>query len=350
MDLPFRVLRPFLGLRIIKTGLAVFLVLAAAHALHSQYGTFAAVAAILAVQPSVSRARSVFTSQLLSNLIGGAVGALLGFWLGSWLGSTSLAMALAVILVLGLCVRLGLNETASSAVVAVLFIMDRPGPEILLYTLDRIGAVVGGMLIGTLVNRFIKPPDYTARIRDELRSAAEDLETFGVHLATSLASPEHYRKEQIKAEAKAITRKVENAGYFLDLYHESGAPGARLLALDKAKGSLFVFTERITDIHKIVLQAGGLRPGPEIGAVVAALRAVLAYKSEVLAAALDSRPPDPALTAAFAETSAALARLAEELIDERATRERGLALHSVLTNIRHMGWRMDSLTRLLTGQ
>jgi hypothetical protein len=70
----------------------------------------------------------------------------------------------------------------------------------------------------------------------------------------------------------------------------------------------------------------------------------------VLAATLDSRRPDPAPATAFAQASEALARLAERLIDQRETRDRGLALHSVLTNIRHMGWRMDSLTRLLAEQ
>lgn len=343
MDLPFRILRPFMGPRIVKTGLAVFITLLIAHAVDSQYGAFAAVAAMLAVQPSVTRARQAFANQVLSNLIGGLIGAALGHYLGA----SSAAMAVGVVLVLGLCVRFGLNETAVLAVTAVIFIMDRPENEIVSYTAARLGAIMGGMLIGALVNRFIRPPDYTARVGAELRTASELVQSFGDHLLASLASPEHYAKAQIKAEAREIGGRLEAAGYFLELSHEAGGPPTRLLPLDKARASLFVFKERITDIHKIVLQAGGLRRGPELGAVAAALKKVMEYKNELVTAALEARRPSADPAAAFAEAEGALQQLAETLIDQRETRSRGLMLHSIWTNIRHMGWRMESLSRLL---
>ncbi|HYF79550.1 MAG TPA: aromatic acid exporter family protein [Symbiobacteriaceae bacterium] len=344
MELPFRLLRPFMGPRIIKTGLAVFLALFAAHAVGSQYGAFAAVAAILAVQPSVSRAKQVFLNQIVSNLIGGVIGALLG----RYLGPSSGAMALGVIVVLGMCARLKLNETASLAVTAVVFIMDRPEHDFVYYTAARLGAIMGGMLIGALVNRFVKPPNYTQRVCEEIRTASERVNSFADHLLASLAAPEHYRKEQIKAEAHEIRARLESAGTFLELAVEAGGDKWRLLPLDKAHASLFVHMERIMDIDKIVLQAGGLQPGPELGAVAGALKAVLALKAEVVAAALEARRPAPGPATAFAQAQSNLEQLAADLIDRRETRERGLALHSVLTNIRHMGWRMESLTRLLT--
>jgi hypothetical protein len=343
MELPVRLLRPFLGIRILKTGIAVFTALVISHALHTEYGTFAAVSAILAVQPSVARARQQLVNQLLSNLFGGLVGALIGLWLGP----SALAMALAVILVLGLCTRIGLNETASSAVVATLFIMDRPKPDFILYTGIRIAAIVGGSLIGYLVNRLILPPDYTARGRDQLRAAVGEVDTFVTHLLTSLAAPEHYLKEQIKTEANAIKAKLDNAGYFLALMKESGPAGRKLLPMEKARASMFVFVERIMDIHKIVLQAEGLRPGPELGAVAGALKAVVAYKTGVVGSCLDGADPDPATAATYREALAHLEALTDGLINQAATRGRGLALHSLLTNIRHMGWRMESLERLL---
>ncbi|MDF2628062.1 MAG: hypothetical protein K0R39_1893 [Symbiobacteriaceae bacterium] len=343
MDFPLRILRPFLGPRIIKTGLAVFLSLFAAHAVNSKYGAFAAVAAILAVQPSVSRAKQVFLNQVISNLIGGVVGALLG----RYLGPSSGAMALGVVVVLGMCARLRLNETASLAVTAVIFIMDRPEHDFINYTAARLGAIMGGMLIGALVNRFVKPPNYMARVSDEIQFASERVTSFADHLLASLAAPEHYRKEQIKAEAHEIRTRLETAGTFLELSVEAGGDKWRLLPLDKAHASLFVFVERIMDIHKIVLQVGGLQPGPELGAVAGALKTVLALKADVIAAALEARRPAPGPAAAFAQAQGELEQLAGELVDRRETRERGLALHSVLTNIRHMGWRMESLTRLL---
>ncbi|HYG57510.1 MAG TPA: aromatic acid exporter family protein [Symbiobacteriaceae bacterium] len=344
MDLPFRILRPFLGARIIKTGLAVFLSLVSFHWFGSNYGTFSAVAAILAVQPSMSRARRIFWEQLTSNLIGGIVGAVLGYYFGSG----SLVMALAVVLVLGLCVRFRLNETASTAVVAVLFIMDRPEHDFLFYTGARIMAVVGGMLIGHLVNRFVRPPKFTQRALEELNAASEGVSSFGGRLLTSLASPQHYRKEQIKQDAAEIKGHLESAGYLLELQRDFAQEAGSVLPMEKARASLYVFVERIMDIHKIILHMDGLHPGPELGAVANLIKAVLAYKSEVVNTVLKGRfSPAPEPAAAFAAAQTELSQLVQGLIASPGTRERGLALHSLLTNAGHMGWRMESLTRLL---
>lgn len=342
MELPFQILRPFLGARIIKTGLAVFLSLAAFHWLGSGYGTFAAVAAILAVQPSVVRAKQVFAQQLVGNLIGGVIGAVLGYWLGP----TALAMSLAVVLVLGICTRLGLTDAASLAVVAVIFIMDRPHKDFLFYTAARVGAISGGMLIGYLVNRYIRPPQFTLRLRDELLAASAEVDQLEAHLLAHLSTPDAYTKEEIKSTDRLIEEHLETARYYLDLHRESH-PGNAALHLAKATASLFVFMERLTDMHKIILQAGGLVPGEELGAVAAALKSTVAYKNDVLAALFSGNQPSPDLAHACAESIAGLEALVETLIDQPETRLRGLALHSVLTNIRHMSWRMDSLTRLL---
>jgi len=343
MDLPVRFLRPFLGPRIVKTGLAVFLSLVAFHWIGSNYGTFAGVAAVLAVQPSVARARQVFWQQLSANLIGGAVGGAMGYWLGT----SAATMALGVVLVLGLCTRLKLSEAAGIAVVAVLFIMERPEHDFLLYTAARVGSITGGMIIGALVNRFIRPPNYRERVREELRDAAEAVSSFAGHLTASLASPEHYRKEQIKTEAKAITQRLETAGIFLEMDHEANRGDSRLLVLDKARASMYVYVERIMDIHKIVLQLGGLTPGEELDTVAGALRAVVRFKDVVMAGALEGRVPSGESARMAAEAMARQESMVAIEVDDPARRQRGLALHSVLTNIRHMSWRMESLSRLL---
>ncbi|HLN65481.1 MAG TPA: aromatic acid exporter family protein [Symbiobacteriaceae bacterium] len=341
--LPFRLLSPFVGPRIVKTGLAVFLCLVIAHALGSDYGSFAAVSAIMAVQPSTVRARKAFGQQLLANLIGGLLGAVLGLYAGS----SPLVMALGVVLVLWLCTKLDLLETASSAVVAILFIMDRPEHDFLLYTLARIGAIVGGMLIGYMVNRFIHPPDFKAQIQKHLKLAAGEVDLFGQHLLASLVSPEHYAKDQIKSEGAKIKQHLDSAGYFIELDKELGNHSLHGLVLTKARASMFVFVERIMDIHKIALLEDGLQPGDEMGAVARALKAVLRYKETVVAASLGDGPVEAVAAAEYAGALAALEQLVEQRIADPAGRARGLALHSVLTNVRHMGWRMDSLVRLL---
>lgn len=346
MEFPLRILRPFFGARIIKTGLAVFISLAAFHWVGSQHATFAAVAAIMAVQPSISRARTVFMQQLLGNLIGGTVAAIVGLWLGS----SPLGMALGVVLSLGICSRFGLTESASLAVIAVLYIMDRPDGGFLSYTAVRVAVIAVGMLIGYLINRYVKPPNFSARVREEIRSAHEGVAEFSTHLLASLAVPERFERAQIKAETAAIDRHLEAAVNYLELYQESHPTGEHLLALDRARSALNVHTERLSDIHRIALQAGGLRPGPELGAVAAMLKALDRYRNTALQAVLEEGEIDGDAASACREAANQLRSLVDQLVDQRDQRERGLVLHGILTNLRHMAWRLDALLEALESE
>lgn len=343
MELPLRLVRPFLGARIIKTGLAVFLTLLAFHLIGSEYATFAGVAAILAVQPAVSQAKDLFLQQLLGNLVGGAVAALLGLWVGT----SPFTMAIGVVVVLGLLNLLRLTDAASLAVVSLIFIMDRPHHDFLYYTGIRIGAVVAGMGIGYLVNRYIHPPDFLPRLREELQAAGQDVDTFTLHLIDSLAEPDRFEKGQIKGEAAAVQRRLDIVRSFLSLTSDRRISEAERLRLAKAINSLFVFTERIMDIHKLILGTGGLGRTPARGAVAQALENVIQFRQDVVGAALTGGRPSPSGAATFAEGLQDLESLIARLIEDPASRELGLVLYAVLTNIRHMGWRMESLARLL---
>jgi len=343
MELPLRLVQPFLGPRIVKTGLAVFLSLAVFHWFGSDYASFAAVAAILAIQPSVNKAREVFRQQLLGNLVAGAIATVLGLLVPV----NPLTMAVGSILVLGLLIRLKLSEAAGLAVVVIIFIMDRPERDFLLYTLARLGVIAAGMAIGYLVNRYIRPPDVTSRARDEIRAGCDGVATFIERLIASVASPEHYQKEQIKQDAMALQRHLETARALLELVRDSEPDSKRYLVLRKANASMWVFSESVMDIHKLFLTTGGLAHGPERDAVVGALREVIVYMKAVMRCALDGEKPDPAASASFDEAMAALQHQVDLLIDIRQRRSLGLTLHGVLSHIQHMGWRMASLSRLV---
>lgn len=342
MELPLRLLQPFLGARIIKTGLAVFLSLGIFTWFGSSYGLFAAVAAILAIQPSVHQARELFRQQLLGNLVAGAIATALGLLLPI----NPLTMALGCILVLGLLNRFRLTESAGLAVVVILFIMGRPEHDFLLYTAVRLGTIAGGMAIGVLVNRFVHPPDVMARARLEIRQGFDLVDRFIHQLTVSLASPDEYQKEQIKQDAASAQRHLATARALLEM-GSNGPDPQQLQILKKANGSMFVFSEAVMDIHKLALEAGGLVDERDRNVVTAALRAVQAFMGEVMRAVLDGGKPEPAAAGQFQDALAGLQRRVEELIDRQEGRTLGLQLHGMLAEIRHMGWRMASLGRLL---
>lgn len=343
MEQSIRLIQSFLGPRIVKTGIAVFVVLLLFNSLNLPYASFAAVAAILAVQPTIGKAKEVFRQQLLGNLVAGVVATLLGLWLGS----TPLSMSLAVILVLGVLTRLKLTEAAGLAVVVVLFIMDRPEKDYLTYTLARLAAITVGMGIGSLVNRFVRPPDIVGRASEEIRDGAKAVDQFLDRLTASLADPASYTKEQIKADGAEVQKHLEAARSLLDLTREGEADGQRLLVIRRANASMFVFSEAVMDIHKLLLEAEGLGDEADRTAVTDCLTAIGQYRRTVMEAVLQGSAPDPAAAEGFAAAIARLQARVDLLVEDRESRSLGLALHGVLAHLRHMGWRMNSLTRMM---
>lgn len=346
MDLPLRLLRPFLGARILKTGIAVFIALAGFAWVGHDYAVFSAVAAILAVQPSLQKAKETFIHQLLGNLTGG----LIGVGLALWVGNSPVAVAFGVVVLLGVLVKLGLTDAANIGVVVLLFVMESTHQDLFLYIVARVGAVTGGMFIGFLVNRYIRPPRFSARLREELQEAGRETDAFMIHLMESLSAPEFYQKEQIKQESAAIVKRLDTVRYLLDVSAETEAEDPMRPALIKANASLFVFTTGIAEVHKVVLRVGGLSGSEYRGRVARALEAVMRFRQEAMAAALEGRHPIPGAGADFDTALSDLERLIHAMVDDPKRRSLGLALYTIHGHIQHMGHRMRRLAAVIPPQ
>jgi len=341
MDLPLRVLQPFLGARILKTGIAVFLTLALLHRMGSAYATFGAVAAVLAVQPSISQARNAFLQQLIGNAVAGAVATLLGLWLPV----NPLTMALGAILALGILVRFRLTEAAGLAVVVVLFVMDRPEHDFVRYTLARMGTIVVGMAIGFLVNRLVRPPDALRRARGELAEVHRHLDRIMDRLLLSLSHPEDYPEAQFGQDAEAALRRLADARTLVSFGAAEGRH-EEAEALRMVHAALEDFVASLADIHGSTLEVGGMARGPEREALTAAMKGLQEYKRSILEGLLQGGAFDPSAAARCDGALAAFGLCVGRLIDQRDRREFGLQLHLILAEMRHMVWRLHPLARL----
>jgi len=341
VDLPLRFLRPFLGARILKTGIAVFLALIAFSPIGDQFMIMAAVGAMLAIQPSINQTKQTFIQQQLGNLFGGLVGATIGYWLGS----SAVTMALAVVVVLGILSRFQFTEAASFGVIVVLFVMDRPDHDFVLFTLIRIVAISGGMAIGYAVNRFIRPPDFTNKLREELYAVGESVDALVEHLIDSLGKPDHYRKEEIKSEETAILKRLETVRRLIELSHETNGPDRRK-SMEKAISTMFVWTERLMDIHLVVLRIGGLPASLEREITADLLRAAATYRKVGMTSALFGNQSNAESRNEFTKALLLLDDLVNQWVKDPATRQVGMALHVVAMSIRDMGNRLEALQRM----
>ncbi len=341
MDLPLRFLRPFLGARILKTGIAVFFALFLFNPLGDQFMILAAIGAVLAIQPSVNQARQTFIQQQLGNLFGGLVGAVIGYWLGT----SAFTMALAVVVVLGILSRFQFAEAASFGVVVVLFVMDRPEQDFVYFTLIRTLAIAGGMALGYTVNRFIHPPDFTNKLREELEAVGAGVDALVLHLIDSLDQPDHYGKAEIKSEETAILKQLETVRYLLNLSHEANDTDRDKNVLEKATGTMFVWTERLMDIHLVLVRSGGLVSNLERHLTADLLRSIITYRKDAMAAALSGGPCNPEAKVGFIQSLLLLDDLVNQWVEEPLTRPLGMALHVVSMSVRDMGNRLESLQR-----
>lgn len=347
MSVPLDAVRPNVGARVLKTGLAVFTALVLTQAVDPRYAVYAGLAAFLAVQPSVGRSRATIQQQVIGNGIGAAMAVLMAYTLGHG----PLAFATGVVALVVVLRQLNLPDSINLAVVMFLFALERPEGDFLGYGLHRVGAVFFGTVVGYAINRFVYPPDYRRQFHQHLLTAGARVDAFLGEVRRHLAEPEALPKAAIKAAAAAVQGELDLSRHFLRLAEEDGSAGGE--TLHKAINSIGVFTERLMDIHKVLLRAGAMDPAA-LTAVDSALAALLAARRAAYARfGAGGGRPGPRDPGALDRVGAALGALAELVSARVATpagRPSGLPLHSVLTNLEHMSWRLESLERFLDGE
>lgn len=337
LPLPRQIRKHLAGPRILKTGLAVF-VCEILFLLASQpmYAAFASTSAIAAILPSLGGSLNQLKKSLTANMLAGVIALLVGL-LG---GQTPLKLTLAVLVVLYVLVKLNLGEHAGVVSITLIWMLARETSAIGLYVFGRVGAIAVGTLIGYLINRYILPPDFMRQIREGLFASAQETATFGERIAASMTDPESFSKAEIKAQINQIRGDLTLIGQKLLWQEEAGTPGSVALPLEKTKAALFVYVVELARIHKTALTVGGFPPGPIADQVTKTVRAACMNMLGVCQPLTRGEAPDAHSRNTYLQSVEELQHLVEQLIDDRSTRELGLACHRVHTSIRHMGRRM----------
>ena len=156
---------PHLGLRTVKTGLAVALALFFADLRGSPLPIFAAIGAIVAMSRTVGDAFETCRTQFFGILLGAGFGALFvnlfaGFrWIGVGLGLIALIL---------LCNQLKLQFAVPLACIVFVSICLSPASEALGYGANRLLDTTIGLATALVVNVVIKPYNNRARIENLL--------------------------------------------------------------------------------------------------------------------------------------------------------------------------------------
>ncbi|WP_087971965.1 FUSC family protein [Oceanobacillus rekensis] len=160
-----------IGPRMVKTGLAVALTLLITGILEMELEIVAAMAAVLAMQPSIMRSFKYIKEVVISNGIG-LIFALLGMVL---VGNNPISVGAVVIISIAINIRLGLNKTVSLTVLTIVNMMLASYEDTIniIYVLERLSLVGIGVISAFIVNVLVYPPDHQKILFSMIKKASE---------------------------------------------------------------------------------------------------------------------------------------------------------------------------------
>lgn len=153
----------FLGTRVIKTGLAIFLTAWICQLLNWP-PVFAVITAIVTLEPTVVDSIKKGIIRFPASAIGSAYAVLFI----TLFGNSPITYTLAAVLTIITCYRLKLHAGLLVATITAVAMIEVVYDNYLLSFFIRLGTTSIGILVSTVVNMFVLPPNYVKNIHDNI--------------------------------------------------------------------------------------------------------------------------------------------------------------------------------------
>lgn len=154
-----------IGMRTVKTTFAVFITIVISQVLELRNPFFAGIAAIVAMQTSVSQSLAVGKDRMQGTILG-AITALLFSLVAP---ENPLFIGIGTLIVIYICNLLELREsTQLSTIVFLSIILNYEEGSRIGYALYRTLDTLIGLVLGTLINYFILPPNTEASLTEDI--------------------------------------------------------------------------------------------------------------------------------------------------------------------------------------
>lgn len=201
-----------IGPRMLKTGIAVILTLVITSMLQLELELVAAIAAVLAMQPSIMRSFTYFKEVVIANSVA-VIFSLIGIFL---LGNHPLSVGAVVIISIAINVRLGLNKTVSLTVLTIITIMLQSAEGINVpFIINRVSLVVIGVVSAFIVNALVFPPNHQKLLFNRIQDAVDQtLFLLRVIPNKTMSVP------TLKTEDREIEKKITKIKDYFDILVE----------------------------------------------------------------------------------------------------------------------------------
>jgi uncharacterized membrane protein YgaE (UPF0421/DUF939 family) len=188
----------FVGSRIFKTGVAVFLTAIVCQSLNWP-PVFAVITAIVTVEPTVSDSIKKGIIRFPASAIGSAYAVLFI----SLFGNSAITYTLAAVFTITTCFKLNLHTGLLVATLTSVAMVEVIHSNFLISFFIRLGTTTVGLGVSTLVNMFILPPDY----RDDISKQIQNIAT-NTSIAIEAIFKHLLYDEDITEKDKEIMRKL----------------------------------------------------------------------------------------------------------------------------------------------
>ena len=164
---------PKIGLRNIKTALAVSICILVSRLLHLEYPFYAVIAIIISMESSVSATFKAGKNRM----IGTFIGALIAVLFSILAPNNILLIGLGIIVIIYICNRLKINSAISIGCIVFLAVMVNLKADTtpLYYATNRLLDTFLGILIAAIVNYFIFPPKFLKKISTKSSSIVNEV-------------------------------------------------------------------------------------------------------------------------------------------------------------------------------
>jgi len=168
-----------IGMRTIKTALAVSLTIFIAQVLNLKSPFFAGIAAIIAMQSSVSESFNMAKNRMLSTILG-AITALLFSLIAP---ENPFFIAIGIIIIIYLCNIFNWKKSIQlSTMVFLSIILNYEEGSRVNYALYRTLDTFIGLVIGTLINYFLLPPNIEEQIKVSVENMYSQVKNMLEHI------------------------------------------------------------------------------------------------------------------------------------------------------------------------
>ncbi len=175
-----------IGLRTIKTGIAVSLAMLAAGIFDIQYPFFAIIAALIAIQPTVTDSWRVGANRMLGTLIGAIVGVIFI----SVFPANFIFLGIGIIILIIIMNRLHWNEAINIAAVVLVAIFLNDGGNNVNYALHRLFDTFLGISIAVVINYLILPPTYDKKVLSSIKDVSSSILSINLDIITLIKGNE----------------------------------------------------------------------------------------------------------------------------------------------------------------